>query len=197
MSDCLDCPDEQNYAAIALQLQETALQTEQCIEPLAQALRAAANRPAYIEQTFVANNIAANVVTVIPTTAASEIFVNSNFNSFNGFTLDLPGVYQVGVRLQALPSGAVDNNSFRQLRIRVRNVSDPASMEDRFTALLTTHEPNNGLGVDMSLSTTVVVEENDVVSFTFLHNNTSSSIDLIDNAYWGVKLSDRNTLRVV
>ena len=74
MSNCLDCPDEQNYAAIALQLQETALQAEQCLYDAEVALRAAVNPATIVRTTSINQSVAANVKSSIGTISGVTTF---------------------------------------------------------------------------------------------------------------------------
>lgn len=200
MSNCLDCPDEQNYAAIALQLQETALQAEQCLYDAEVALRAAVNPATIVRTTSINQSVAANVKSSIGTISGVTTFANSpRVNVVAISTLWEPGVWHVGACITAVASGVVDVESYRQLYIEMHKIGTAASIPNKFIAITTETEPNNGQGVDMTNHTTMIIPDSGwEVQFYFMHGNTSSSVNVNAGAmFWATRLSDATALRVV
>lgn len=198
MTNCLDCPEEANYAAIALQLQETALQAEQCLYAVETSLRQVTNPATIVISMVGAQGVAANTLSRIGQSSANVLFANSpRVNMVAISTPWEPGVWEVGACITAIATGAVTVNTLRQLFIVVHHIGAPIS-QDPFTTSVTATEPNNGTGVDMTLTTTVVLEEGDEVQFWFLHGNTGSSVNVSAGAlFWATRLSDAQALRVV
>ena len=193
--DCFTCPQPDNYAAIALQLQKTALDAEACIYPLEHTLREAVNKNTIVN--------ASTSLGVIPTASRSLILVNysttfSN-NSQNQVSGNAPpaGIYEVGFWCVAIASGAVTDNSFRQLEIVTRRVGAASTEpDDSFVAVLA-FESATGLGMDMAINTTVTVNGNQNIFFGFLHNNASNININIGAIAWRTRISDLAVPRVV
>jgi len=199
MTECLTCPEPENYAAVALQLQNTALQAEACLFDLEKQLRNGTNPLTTIVTSTGAELTVANVLADLGVTSFT-----TNFSNWTAVQLvDLgpnlpPGVYQVGAMLTATATGAVNDNSLRILRIRTIKSGSPTNAAADFSDEVTIYEPNNGQGSDMSLLTTVTLNGNQELRFTFLHTNTSSTISIgIGARYWWSKLSDQVALRAV
>lgn len=198
MSDnCLDCPDEQNYAAIALQLQETALQAEACLYEAETLLRQVTN-----PQTIVINitgaepAVGANILLRIGSQANTVQFANSpRVNLVAGLTPWTPGVWSVGVAITASATGAVTVDSLRELFIQVlRTGTNTVTL----SSVVTTSEPNDGVGVDMCHNLIVELEAGEEFRFYFRHGNTGSSVQVAAGGlYWATRLSDATALRVV
>jgi hypothetical protein len=199
MTECLTCPQPQNYAAVALQLQNTALQTEACLFTLEQQLRNATNPLTTIITSTGNESVAANVLTDLGITSFTINFSNWTANQLLSLGPNLPaGVYQVGVMLNATAAGVVDDNSLRVLRIRTKKAGTPTAAAADFSDEITIYEPNNGTGSDMSLFTTVTLNGTQELLFSFTHTNTSSLITIATGArYWWSKLSDQVALRAV
>lgn len=198
MSDnCLDCPDEQNYAAIALQLQETALEAEACLFAAETALRQVTN-----PQTIVFNvtgaepAVLANVLLRIGTSAGTVAFANSpRINMVQGAVVWTPGVWEVGCAITASATGAVTVDSLRELFIQVLRTGTSTTT---FSSVITTSEPNDGVGVDMIHSVILTIEAGEEIRFYFRHGNTGSTVQVAAGAlYWATRLSDATALRVV
>ncbi len=192
-TDCFTCPQPANYAAIALQLQKTAMDAENCIYPLEGLLRAAANRPTVINVSSAVVNMPAARTRYNPLVTVT--FSNSTDTSFSA---TLPaGVYECGVWFNATASGATTDNSFRQLQIVTRGALDPSTVADHYSVSSVMYESNSGLGMDMLLNTTVVVDGTEEIQVFFVHNN-ASTINLAAGAIlWWTKISDVTIPRVV
>lgn len=199
MTNCLTCPEPENYAAVALQLQNTAMQAEACLFDLQKQLRNGTNPLTTVITSTGTESIAANVVQDLGVTSFTTNFANNPATQLTVLGPNLPvGVYQVGVALTATASGVVNDNTLRLVRIRTKRDGTPSSAPDDSVAEVTIYEPNNGAGSDMSLSTVVTLDGNQDLIFSFFHLNTSSTITIAAGAtYWWTKLSDQVALRTV
>jgi len=199
MTNCLTCPEPENYAAVALQLQNTAMQAESCLFDLQKQLRNGTNPLTTVITSTGTESIAANVVQDLGVTSFTTNFANNPTTQVVQLGPNLPiGVYQVGATMTAIASGVVDDNTLRVLRIRTKKDGTPSGAPDDSLAEITIYEPNNGTGSDMSLSTTVTLDGNQDLIFSFFHLNTSSTITIASGAiYWWTKLSDQVALRTV
>lgn len=200
----LDCPDPENYAAAALQMQETALQVEARLYQVERTLRAAANR-----QTHVVTTTAAR--TGLTTGAFNDIaplFVANTvtFTNYPGFGFsfgiqDPPGAgeYQIGVYVNAIASGAVTDNSHRIVRIRQFNVP-PGSGGTQVTvdtAEATVFEANVGGGMDITVTGVFDMAVGDQIAFEMDHGNVGSTMNIsIGAIYWITFLGSRETVEV-
>jgi len=192
VTDCFTCATPQNYAAVALKMQETALAAESCIFELEQRLRGAVNQPALIvPATFGA--FPDNSLVILSLGTAT--FQNSQFTSF--FTPLPRGVYEVGLSFTMTATGAVSDNTYRFARISTRNAYLPLSAPDKSTVYEIVFESNNGAGMDMTLHTVVTSDGNDVVRFLAQHGNTASTCTVTNGLAWAVRLSDLDAPRVV
>lgn len=196
MTNCVDCPSPENYAAIALQLQETALQAEQCLYDIQTQMRAASNPPTLVLTSTATEGGIQDTMLLLGFGAPVVTFSNMEQDSFLGLWPE--GVWQVGVTVNAIATGAVNAQTQRELFITVRGADDPPSVANRYQAMVSVYEPNNGLGQDMALCTTVVVGARERISFFFRHDNSSSSMNISVGArYWATRISDTTALRVV
>jgi hypothetical protein len=193
-TDCFTCPQPDNYAAVALQLQKTALDAENCIYPLEAQLRAAANRPTVINIGSTAPSIAPSVRTRFGTSTTITFSNSPNLFIQNAFPA---GIYETGVWLNATASGATTDNSFRQVEIVTRGLNDPNNVPDDSTVANVMYESNSGLGMDMLLSTTVLLDGTQQIQFWFTHNNASNIIIAAGAIFWCTKISDLTIPRVV
>lgn len=205
----LSCPNPQNYAAVAKQLHETALQVEARIYELEYQLRAAANRPTIVQTTTAAQTGitsaggeqiigpgqgVAFTETFNNTAVASDEPISNNDTILNVLA---DGLYEVGLTGNVIPSGAADANSFRIVRVQ-HYTPDPGSAGPILTgfsmvnhASYTTFESNVGNGEDFTLVGEFKMKAGDLIYFTLQHNNTSSSMNLSTGAIaWIHKLSD-------
>lgn len=198
MTDCVDCPDEQNYAAIALQLQETAMQAEACLYEVETKLREVTNPETIVITMNNAVNVANGVLSSIGQAIGTVQFANSpRINMVGGTNVWTPGVWEVGAAVSAAPTGAVTVNTIRALFIAVHRGGDPQTV-DRYVTVNVETEPNDGLPVDLTATTTVVIGPRDEIHFYFLHDNAGSVVAIAAGAlYWATRLSDDTALRVV
>lgn len=192
MTDCLSCPDAANYAAIATILQRTALEAEACIFSLEQRLRGAVNLPTVVQPAS-AGAVAANFRQPLSLSAAT--FANSAYTALSGA---LPrGVYQVGMFGVMSAVGVINDNSYRQLEIAVRNQFAPSGVPDNYNVLELSYEASSGNGTDIALHTVIESDGNDRVLFYMQHGNTSSNVQLTNGIAWATRLSDLDSPRVV
>jgi hypothetical protein len=191
--ECFNCADPQNYAAVALKLQQTAMQAESCIYALETTLRAAINQPALIvpvSYTGMSSSSTPNFLVL-----GTPIFQNSPLANFGN---PLPrGVYEAGLSFNIAATGAVNDNTYRFAQIGVRNVYAPLSQPNSFNAWQTSFESNSGNGMDMGLHTVIESDGNDRISFYAYHGNTSSTCNITFGLGWVVRLSDLDAPRVV
>jgi hypothetical protein len=207
----LSCPDEQNYAAIAKQLHETALEAEARIFELERTLRSAVNRPTIIwTSTALVTGIPANVEWRVGPAGGDGSWVSS-FDNTGLVPFEFPdsttviaklgaGVYEVGININFQPSVLVDDNSERLLRI-LHYRPDPTSLSGKLQinqAAYFLFEPSAGVGIDFSLIGTFNMQPNDWIEYNFLHSNVNSDMDSPAGAItWIHKLSTANSLVVV
>jgi len=189
----LDCPDPENYAAVALQLQETALQVEQRLYEVERTLRAAANRPTIVQTTTAALTGLASSLSfsdIQPGLATTTTnFNNMPFGWSYSFipVLPGPGGYDIGCCLNAIASGAVTDNSLRQVRIQqLRTVPGGGSVQDVVdSAEATVFEANVGGGMDITVVGTFHLQPGDEITFEIRHQNAASTLNISSGAiYW-------------
>lgn len=203
----LDCPQPDNYAAIAKQLHETALQAEACIFAEEIALRAMVNRPSIVKVT---------TASITGLSTGTDQLVNGGTPSFpfnnTGMTSDTgpdnsealyvflgEGMYEVGWTCTAVASGAVTDNSFRVFRIEQAR-HDPTSATG-FQIVnqtgYTVFESNTGIGVEVSFSGVFRIRPTDRINLMLLHNN-ASSLSIDPGMYvWMSKVSDVSLRQVL
>lgn len=202
MTACLACMQASNYAAVALKLQRTALDAEACIYEMERNLRRVANPDTTIFTTtaLISVPISADLTPLVPSTGNEAITFSNNTglsSIVSGYT---PGVWQIGAIVNAIASGAVNDNTYRNLYIRVRrSLTDPDTVPDFYRAMASATESNTGVGVDITLSATVVfITGNEQVEIAFQHGNAASAINIsIGSTWWATKLSTQTTLGVV
>lgn len=199
MTDCLTCPEPQNYAAVALQLQNTAMQAETCLFELQKQLRNGTNPSTTIFTTTGTQSIVPNALVDLNPGALTPTFNSTPVTALTGLGPNLdPGVYQVGICLTATASGVVDDNSLRIVRIRTKRDGTPSGAPNDASAEESVYEPNNGNGVDMSLMATMTLDGSQDLIFSFFHLNVSSNITIATGCtFWWSKLSDQVALRAV
>lgn len=201
------CPQPQNYAAIAKQLHETALEAERRIHEIEYLLRAAGNRPTIVQTTTaLQTGIIANFEELIgpgmatfASTFNNTILPSDQAITNNNTVFDIlgPGIYEVGFTGNLIASGVADSNSGRMVRIQ-QYTPDPASLgpiQAGFSlvhdASFTFFESNVGNGVDVALVGEFRINPGDILFFTVNHGNTSSTLNLSIGAIgWLHKLSD-------
>lgn len=189
----LDCPEPDNYAAVALQLQETALQVEQRLYAVERTLRAAGNRPTIVQTTTAA------LTGLVSSLSFNDIqpgivATTTNFNNMPGGwsystvpVLPGPGAYDIGCCLNAIASGGVTDNSLRQVRIQqLRAVPGGGSVQSLVdTAEATVFEANVGGGMDITVVGTFHLQPGDEINFEIRHQNAASTLNIsIGAIYW-------------
>lgn len=207
----LSCPEPDNYAAIAKQLHETALEAENRIFVLEQQLRAAVNRPTLIQtSTATENGIPDNVEYRLGPGAGSVAFARTfdNTGVFGSQTVDATdwasilgeGLYDFGIYTNVIPSTVVNDNSdrlFRVLHLRP-DPSAPSGVRQINQAAYMLFESNTGVGVDVCLVGTFKLIPGDFVEFILIHTNTLSTLDSpAGRICWMHKSSDATVLSVV
>jgi hypothetical protein len=193
--DCFTCPEPDNYAAIALQLQKTALDAEACINPLERTLREAVNKNTIVSVSTNTGAISPNIRSLILVNY-STTFTNNAQNQVSG-NAPPAGIYEVGFWCVAIASGAVTDNSFRQLEILTRRVGAASNEPDDSFVATVIYESNTGLGMDMCLNTTVTVNGSQNIFFGFVHNNASNITINTGAIAWRTRISDLAVPRVV
>lgn len=206
--DDLDCPQPENYAAIAKQLHETAMQAEERIYCLEQQLRSAVNRPTVVVTTTAdmgpfSADIGTDPLTGSQIFSPSHAVVNTFRNtldattSFNGWSLS-PGMWHVGAYGATFSVGAASDNTYRQIRAILMR-PNPAGLftyaqEDSETSF----ESANGVQILITTSAVFRVEAGDRVIFIFRHGNIASNVSIATGAIaWFTRLSDSNVIRVI
>lgn len=210
----LGCMDGANMAAVALQMQKTALEAEQRIFALERKLRAADNRPTIVQRsTVLQTGIVADPFSgdqsVGPFASGASYVTDFNNTSVNlnidntGRTLIGllgEGLYEIGVSVNLIASGAVTVDSYRLLRIVISRV-DPTQVDGQFTAAeesLTLFESNTGVGVDMCVTGIFRLEATDRIKFLVSHSNAGSTLNSsIGALVWMSKLSSNDSAVVV
>lgn len=210
----LTCPTESNMAAVAKQLHATALQAEQEIYAAEQEMREAVNLPTVV-LTSTANITGLSSgsiqdigsqgtwVTTFDNTAGgggsgSGAFGPYNFGFFTNFLGE--GIYEVGMCITAVASGAVNDNSVRYFYIEQRR-PDPSVLPGEVIVQrtgFTFFESNTGVGAEASFVGTFRVKPEDRFAFLLLHENTSSTLTVNSGVIiWASKLSETALNRVV
>lgn len=199
MTDCFDCMDPANYAAVALKLQETAFSAEACLFEAERSLRHAANLPTVIKTTTATQTINANLLTTLNLQTAPLTFTNSEYTMGNSSTFQVmpAGVWLIGCYLNAFTTGVTDDNTYRQLYLIMRRPFAPTSEPDKIKVTTSTFEAAQG-SMDMMLCATVVADGTTVPFFQFQHGNTSSTVGIPAGCiYWCHRLSDQIALKAV
>lgn len=208
--DDLDCPQEENFAAIAKQLHETAAQAEERIYCMEQQLRSAVNRPTYVTTTTAdMGSFAANVGTspndfwaiFLPFHAKVVNFSNILEPQNTGLGWKLPtGLWHIGAFVASFSVGAASDNTYRQLlvmRIRV-NPSTGGILPILDEASHTSFESANGVQILMTASGVFRIEGDDTILFGFKHGNIASNVSVATGAIaWFTRLSDSDVVRVI
>jgi hypothetical protein len=207
----LDCPEPENYAAIAKQLHETAQQAEDrvyCIEKL---LRYAVNRETYVATTTTTMGSFSSSDGTNPLTG-SAIFTSGqpltvNFANFpveqirlsGGQWLIPAGVWHIGVYGASFCVGAASDNTYRQIRIRRSRVNPLNGSLDTLNEIAhTSFESANGVQILMNASGVLRIDLDDRITFTFRHGNTASNVSIdVGAIVWFTKLSEADVSRVI
>lgn len=209
----MDCPDPENYAAIAKQLHATALDAEERIYCLEQQLRSAVNRPTFVMTTTgTMGNFGAvsNISNLLDSwslfggaTPVTINFQNSDLTLRSptvGFRPSPPaGIYHIGVYINPGAIGAQDNNSFRSIMITSATLNPlTGGLQFHDVAMRTTFCSTTATGDHLTLSTVMRFDGVRFPMFMFRHGNTSSSMNIAIGAIaWITRLSDDQVLRVL
>lgn len=211
----LSCPSPDNFAAVAKQLHETAMQAEARIYEQERLLRAAANRPTIVQtMTALRSGIISGSESLIGPTFGSgwaSTFNNTAVdsdeqiaNNDEVFNVLGDGVYEIGLFCNVIASGVADANTFRLIRIQhyTPDSSSTGPLQVGFAlanhASFTQFESNVGNGVDTTLVAEFTIKAGDIVFYTLQHNNTSSSLNVSIGAIgWLHKLSDLSLTAVL
>lgn len=199
----LDCPEPENYAAVALQLQETALQAEQRIYLVERQLRAAANAFTFVQTTTaVRTGLGTGGFNLInPGSVANTITFTNWPNVLLGSDTPLvpgAGVYEVGFYGNLIASGVVTDNSVRQVRIKQTRDAPISGTEILVnTAMATIWEANVGGGMDVTVTGVFVCQSQDEIAFEMNHANVGSTMNVSSGAvYWMTYLGSPETVEV-
>lgn len=195
----LSCPAGVNFAAIAKQLHETALQAEDKIRCLEDGLLSAINKPLFIQRTNLTVAVADGVNGSILNTQAGMVtlFKNSDLEysgAWEGRHPSLRSMYWVGGFIEATAAGVVDDNTYRRLAIEVRGISD---LNISYSSNKTLFENNVGLGGRMSVTDVISMTGRELVQFRFSHGNTSSSMNVTSARFWVHQLSHSEVQEVL
>ena len=209
----LACMDGENMAAVGLQLQLTALQAEQRIYTMERRLRASLNRPTKVQRStatitgYIADvfsgdqslgpfNSAGNWVTDFDNTGLNQ---NVDSSSRTMFGILGEGLYEFGISVNVIASGAVTDNTYRIVRILLYRedptVFDGVTVVDQ--ASLTLYESNTAVGVDFTVTAQFRMEATDRIVFSLQHANAGSTLNSTLGArVWMTKLSSNDAVVV-
>jgi hypothetical protein len=202
--DEMDCPEPENYAAIAKQLHETALEAEERIYCIEQQLRAAVNRPTYMAtSTAVRGPITSGLGEVsltVGTSALSVTFTNMGIAATNPYGYVLPaGIWHVGATAQMSATGAVTAHSSRRLIVRRGKINPSTGLlaySDQ--ASRTAFDAGNGVSMMLTVSSVFRFDGTEGIYFDWSHGNLASTVQVdIGATMWFTKLSDSNVVRVI
>lgn len=204
----LDCPQEFSLAAVAKQLHETAVQAEEQIAASEQLMRAAVNLPTTI-RTSNANFTGVSSGSLTNLNLLSTVLTFDNTTGGPGMGPELSGgytqllgagLYEVGMCLTVVASGAVTDNSIRQFLIQHRrpDPTDVSGTVEVQTSGIVLFESNTGVGVEASFVATFRAEPGDIFAFLFYHENVASTVTINSGAIlWGTKISESTLTRVL
>lgn len=197
------CPQPDNMAAIALQMQRTALETEAALFAIENQLSASLNRPTWVIDST------ANVVGItalvdqflLAGAAAVERFNNTgvDLNLSSWVVLPFTGLWQVGYSCIVVASGVVDDNSYRDFKLRHgRPFPSPLGFTTIWEEDYLLYETNTGTGVDGGVVAEFNAQAGDVVAPMLQHANTSSTLTMqVPMRMWATLLSTPDQAKVV
>lgn len=208
----LSCMDGENMAAIALQMQQTARQSEERFYNLEQLLRASVNRPTKIHrstatitglvadpfigfQSIGPGNSSGNWVTDFDNTGVSSVIDSSSRTLYGQLG---EGLYEFGIAANLIASGAVTDNSYRIFRIVQTRLDPLIDNEPEFDqAALTLYESNTAIGVDGVVTAVFRMQAADRIHFLMQHANAGSTLNSsIGALVWMTKLSSNDAVVV-
>lgn len=214
----LGCMDGQNMAAVALQMQYTAMQAEERIYTLEQRLRAAVNRPTIVQR----STALITGITTDPFIGYQSIgpggggsFVTDFNNTGHAGPIDSSsrtifaalgeGLYEIGLSANLIASGAVTDNSYRIFRIVQTRldpeldllVTVPFGEHEMDESSITFYESNTGVGVDGCVTGVFRLQAADRIHFVVQHSNVGSTLNAsIGTLVWMSKLSTNEAVVV-
>lgn len=207
MTTPLSCPEPANYAAVAKQLHETALEAEARIFGLEHQLRSAVNRPTIIQTTTTAiTGLGANLdlfigpsLTIPARTFDNTALLGEKYiDEFDLFESLGEGLYEVGMYAHVIASGVVNDNTMRSFRIVQRRPDPDLGTITVQDSGYTMFESNTGVGTDCCIVALFRMRATDRLEFIFFHQNTSSDMDAsIGNIFWVHKLSASSIIRTL
>lgn len=195
----VSCPEPDNLADVSLQLQETALEAERCIFNLEKLLRAAVNRPTFIQTNTASIAVNSNIDTPINSGGApTTTFDNLPFSDLIPVSSwsNLPrlgGAVWLGAQFNATASGVVNDNTHRTTKLSVTHQSITEQV------WVTQFEPNVGGGIDVTISGIFACDPGfSTATVLFNHLNTSSTVLIAAGAvFWATWLGDTQIAKVV
>lgn len=201
----LACPLPDNMAAVALQMQATALDAEARIFVMERGLRAAVNRPAWMRRSTVqVTGIAANVDSDVLNGASTvEDFNNSGYSataSNGGGALPYDGLWQIGLSVTTIASGTVTDNTHRTFIVQhVRpNSASSTGFVEIWREELTLYETNTAVGADACVLVEVVARAGDSFRCLLNHGNTGSTMNVpAGTRLWAALISSADTVKVM
>lgn len=197
------CPQPDNMAAIALQMQRTALETEAALFTIENQLHASLNRPTWVIDSTV--NVTGLVSLVdqflLSGASAVERFNNTGVDLNLSTWVELPftGLWEVGYSCIVIASGAVNDNSYRHFKLRHgRPFPSPLGVTTIWEEDYMLYETNTGTGCDGVVVTELNAQAGDVVIPVFNHGNTSSTLNMnTPMRMWATLLSTPDQVKVV
>ena len=196
MAACLSCHEAANLGDVALALQKTALEAEQCIYAQELLLQEAVNRPTIVVQTTATINInAGDQQSITGSGSPTTLFDNTGSSNPDLQLLD-GGIWMIGATINVAASGVVNNNTVRRLTAAKVNYSNFTIAES--VANSTTETSATG-GIDMTVSGIfATVPGQHRAQIYFYHQNTSSTMTIAVGAIlWATRLGDSFAVKVV
>lgn len=203
MTSPVVCPAPDNMAAVALQMQRTALEAEASLLSIENRLHASLNRPTWvIDSTANVTGLTANVDQFLLSGAAAvERFNNTGFDLDLSSVVQLPltGLWQVGYSCVVVASGAVNDNSFRDFKLRHgRPFPSPLGFITIWQENYLLYETNTGVGVDATVIAEFNAQAGDVVVPLIQHGNTSSTLTMqVPMRMWATLMSTPDQAKVI
>lgn len=208
MSSPVDCPVPDNMAAIALQMQETAMQAEAELYAAELAFAASLNRPTWVvDLTTTVSGIAANAHYDLFSSGGGtyvEQFNNTGFEVKESGLIRLPyaGLWEVGMCINQTASGAVNDNTVRDFIIvhARQSAASPVGYTELWRESSTLMESNTGVGTDATVIMDVDAQARDILKVFLYHGNTSSTMTVPNSPtprFWGSLRTSRDQVKVV
>ena len=199
------CPQPQNMAAVALQMQKTALDAEARIYVMERALRAALNRPTWIlRSTVQVTGLAANIdADMLNGASLVEDFNNTAFAALasNGAgNLPYDGLWQIGLSANVIASGAINDNTHRTFIVQhIRpNSASTTGFAEIWREDLTLMESNTAVGADGCVIVEVPAVAGDSFRCLMNHGNTSSTLNVPSGTFlWATLISSADSVKVM